>query len=52
MQNPSRALPPVIDKAYGFVLREGATGTELLVFEPTRPCTALAVAARAIRAGA
>ena len=52
MQNPSRALPPVIDKAYGFVLREGATGTELLAVVPMRPCAALAAAGRAIRAGA
>ena len=51
MPNPSRALPPVIDKAYGFVLREGAAGTELLVFVPMRPCAALAAAGRAIRAG-
>ena len=26
-------MRPVIDKAYGFVLREGAAGTELLAFE-------------------
>ena len=52
MQNPSRALPPVIDKAYGFVLREGATGRELLAVVPMRPCAALAAAGRAIRAGA
>ena len=33
MPDPGRALPPVTGKAYGFVLREGAAATELLVFE-------------------
>ena len=42
----------MIDKAYGFVLREGAAGTELLAFEHAgQPAAGLQVPGGAIEAG-
>ena len=45
-------MRPVIDKAYGFVLREGAAGTELLAFEHAgQPEAGLQVPGGAVEAG-